>query len=378
MPAMECASSVDWSMSQMSTQVPNTEWSTAVCAPEAAWWPNHAHGQVCSQDYEPKIDYCMAQQQVCSPKYDASMDMSMVQQPYSADATCANAGWATWHVSNEVNGNQHLGVLGSNRPEIISIDNARVQPCLSEQIMQYNRGEQRPIVTAVCRSSIPPPPVSPPPLLPPAPLSPPATPPRVEKQVPAITPPPPPRSSGGGNSFRIDSQIRAVGESDVEKNRRSPLQRWEDGNGAAVEHLQSLERSNDTSGWDQFEENRKKFGVVSTFKQDLSQYTTPLNLKQIPKDVKERADRIADEIEREGNVRKADRVRQKLGGDEYTQAEEGCDNVDEEEMWSSVPRCSGAPPWPRPPATPLCGQMWEADAKTQQARLCPRWAIKAR
>lgn len=60
----------------------------------------------------------------------------------------------------------------------------------------------------------------------------------------------------------------------------------------------ALEDMCDTfENWDQFEVNRKLFGVKTAFKDDLSQYTTPLDLAHIPAGIKQEADRIAAEIE---------------------------------------------------------------------------------
>jgi hypothetical protein len=131
-------------------------------------------------------------------------------------------------------------------------------------------------------------------------------------------------------------------------------------------------RSHGIDGWDQFEVNRKLFGVVSTYKDDLSQYTTPLDLDRVPTEVRERAQRVAREIE------------EAAGPDKRTSRnwndEDINDTCDEEDLWSAVPRVAsgGVSPlrthpgnaarWPTaatmvPPAgarTPLpasCGQM---------------------
>lgn len=60
----------------------------------------------------------------------------------------------------------------------------------------------------------------------------------------------------------------------------------------------ALEDMCDTfDNWNQFEVNRKLFGVTTLFKDDLSQYTTPLDVANIPAEIKKEADRIAAEIE---------------------------------------------------------------------------------
>lgn len=55
------------------------------------------------------------------------------------------------------------------------------------------------------------------------------------------------------------------------------------------------------AGWDQFEENRVRFGVetAEAFPEEL--YTTVLNRSQVPPDVREKAERIAREIEMENS-----------------------------------------------------------------------------
>eukprot|EP00929_Paragymnodinium_shiwhaense_P112224 TRINITY_DN80488_c0_g1_i1.p1 TRINITY_DN80488_c0_g1~~TRINITY_DN80488_c0_g1_i1.p1 ORF type:complete len:530 (+),score=135.06 TRINITY_DN80488_c0_g1_i1:147-1736(+) len=111
--------------------------------------------------------------------------------------------------------------------------------------------------------------------------------------------------------------------------------------------------------WDQFKMNAELFGIVSTFKPDLSQYTVPLPTKLSP-EMRKRAGKIAEEIEREsgggGNGDRDLRVYDGVGDDgHYDQyQEEGeydgrygggygwqADDVDEEELWSSVARQGG-------------------------------------
>jgi hypothetical protein len=85
----------------------------------------------------------------------------------------------------------------------------------------------------------------------------------------------------------------------------------------------------DKERWDQFAANEKLFGVKSTYKEDLSQYTTPLNVKALPAEVRHKAKLIATDIERRGRGRDMDT------GAEYE--EEG----DEENLFSAVPRSGG-------------------------------------
>lgn len=63
-----------------------------------------------------------------------------------------------------------------------------------------------------------------------------------------------------------------------------------------------LEDMSDASGpWDQFEVNKNRFGVLSTFCEDLSQYTTQLKLLEVPLDIQQKAAEIAEEIEKDHN-----------------------------------------------------------------------------
>lgn len=77
--------------------------------------------------------------------------------------------------------------------------------------------------------------------------------------------------------------------------------------------------------WDQFKVNEEKFGVVSTFKADLSQYTTVLDKKKVTREMRQTAERIAREVERGGSV---------VRDEEY--CEDG--EADEEDLFSAVQR----------------------------------------
>jgi len=76
----------------------------------------------------------------------------------------------------------------------------------------------------------------------------------------------------------------------------------------------------------QFLVNQELFGVVSTFKDDLSQYTTPLDISAVPPAIREKATRLAREIER--NRKK------------NSDPEDVCidNDEDEEGLWSAVQR----------------------------------------
>lgn len=92
--------------------------------------------------------------------------------------------------------------------------------------------------------------------------------------------------------------------------------------------------------WDQFEVNRTRFGVKSTFKEDLSQYTTALNMTQVSVEVKKEAERIAAEIEEEHEMSGC------LDGDGKRRATACDDEDDEETRFSAVTRCSGVSSMP--------------------------------
>ena len=80
--------------------------------------------------------------------------------------------------------------------------------------------------------------------------------------------------------------------------------------------------SKGTKDWDQFAANEKLYGVSSTYNEDL--YTTRLDASAIPKEQRDKADRIAREIE-SGNMHSE--IEGKLEGED-----------DEEAKFSSVPR----------------------------------------
>lgn len=125
--------------------------------------------------------------------------------------------------------------------------------------------------------------------------------------------------------FRTDSEISGAVEDDASSKRK--LQRF---NFDVAEPLGSgydgiLEETSDwkRGAWDQFKVNEEKFGVVSSFKEDLSQYTTVLDKRTITKEMREKAESIALEIERGGG---------------HVHDEEYHDDADEEDMFSAVPR----------------------------------------
>lgn len=129
------------------------------------------------------------------------------------------------------------------------------------------------------------------------------------------------------------------------------LQKWDDSGWDGTVLEGSLEDQVSKSGnglnknvkidpnWDQFQINEALFGVRSTFKEDLSQYTTPLNVKAVPEEVKQRAKMIAADIEKNGWGSGATKDGD-MGGcyDEAQEAWAQEGQLDEEDLFSSVPR----------------------------------------
>jgi len=188
-------------------------------------------------------------------------------------------------------------------------------------------------------------------------------------------------------SFRTDAEISATGRPECATER--VLQRWDDDIGLMVngslEDLCCAESESRSHGreWDQFAVNEKQFGVYSTYKTDLSQYSTPLNMKLIPTEVKNWAKRMAQEIESEGRPRGGE---QKWCGNDWNDLDAGMlDQDNEEELWSSVPRTSavGAPwskPWARTQTAPTpqksCGRT-HGPARKSWEKPWPQWQIKS-
>ncbi|CUE79252.1 Hypothetical protein, putative, partial [Bodo saltans] len=70
----------------------------------------------------------------------------------------------------------------------------------------------------------------------------------------------------------------------------------EDERAGATGSLEDEERNWETGKWDQFETNAKKFGVKTTYKEEM--YTTTLDKTKLSKEQIEYADRAARDIER--------------------------------------------------------------------------------
>lgn len=133
-------------------------------------------------------------------------------------------------------------------------------------------------------------------------------------------------SADGRGRFLTDSQITRGSEKQREL-KRFDFAAWGDGkDNGALEELGGGERKK-SEKWDQFKVNEEKFGVVSTFKADLSQYTTVLDKRKVSKEIKQKAERIAHELERGGACTARD--------EEYF---DGDGEADEEDLFSAVSR----------------------------------------
>lgn len=95
------------------------------------------------------------------------------------------------------------------------------------------------------------------------------------------------------------------------------------------ESLDDMAKRKSVQG-DQFLVNKELFGVVSTYKEDLSQYTTPLDISAVPIAIREKAGRLAREIERDGKRSSHDPEIADIDND-----------ADEEALWSAVKRDLG-------------------------------------
>jgi hypothetical protein len=167
-------------------------------------------------------------------------------------------------------------------------------------------------------------------------------------------------------AFCIDSDISSKREDaeDIQA-RIQKMQRWtpapEDMELLSQDIDLNLGRAKTCSGWDQFKANRDLFGVVSTFKDDLSQYTTSLNISKVPLQTRRIAERVAAEIERS-----------MLSSKEQDSNLDHGHDYDEEAMFSSVPRYQNRgtlPPPPPPPQHPL--RSLSAEAQVQRTSALP-------
>lgn len=92
------------------------------------------------------------------------------------------------------------------------------------------------------------------------------------------------------SQFKTDAEIAAsrAGRQDCE------LTEWKPDEPVDESQLYELEEGNRPTGWDQFESNRRAFGVKSTYNENL--YTTELKLDKVPRQIKEQANKLAAEI----------------------------------------------------------------------------------
>ncbi|SBS95465.1 ataxin-2 like protein, putative [Plasmodium malariae] len=76
------------------------------------------------------------------------------------------------------------------------------------------------------------------------------------------------------------------------------LKRWVCDSNDFDDSKLKLDEENINEPWDQFEHNRKLYGVTTTYKEEI--YTTNLDINKIPQYVKVHADKIAKELEYRG------------------------------------------------------------------------------
>ena len=96
------------------------------------------------------------------------------------------------------------------------------------------------------------------------------------------------------------------------------------------EHLYFGNLDEETSKWDQFELNKQKFNVLTSY--DEKHYTTELDHETIPRQVKQKAEKIVKEI-LEGDNSQNIHIREERG---LVQQTDG--NEDEEDKYSGVIR----------------------------------------
>lgn len=145
--------------------------------------------------------------------------------------------------------------------------------------------------------------------------------------------------SSGSKGFRTDTQISNSKANGKERK----LQRWDETEEAG-DHIGSLEeltggngnrngggrsqKANKDEPWDQFRANYELFGYKSTYKADMSQYTTPLDPSKVPEHLRRKAEKLAKEIDSSGRNKASDDC-------------QNWDCDDEEDLFSAVPREHG-------------------------------------
>jgi len=142
-----------------------------------------------------------------------------------------------------------------------------------------------------------------------------------------------------GSKFLHDREIKPELQRKMAEEPRRDLKRW-DANGWGTHDMgESLEddlsklpirKAGQGPSWDQFKVNAEKFGYKSTYKADLSQYTTKLDIKSLTKKQVEKATRTANEINK-GATRTLD-IEEDAEGDFIYQA----DDADEDDGLSTA------------------------------------------
>lgn len=127
------------------------------------------------------------------------------------------------------------------------------------------------------------------------------------------------------HTFCTDREISAAARLGGERE----LVRWQAEQTDTFGLLEEVSSATHRGHWDQFKVNQDLFGYVSTFKDDLSQYTTPIDKSKIPLHMQRRAERIARDIE----------INQTHKSDEDSLERQ---KDDEETLFSSVPRCGSS------------------------------------
>ncbi|CAD2090052.1 ataxin-2 like protein, putative [Plasmodium vinckei lentum] len=100
------------------------------------------------------------------------------------------------------------------------------------------------------------------------------------------------------DNFKIDADISLKKKKPHSANRE--LKRWVcDDNNIDDPNFSKLKLDDKLNEpWDQFEQNRKLYGVTTTYKEEI--YTTNLDINKVPHHVKLQADKIAKELENRG------------------------------------------------------------------------------
>jgi len=123
------------------------------------------------------------------------------------------------------------------------------------------------------------------------------------------------------STWLTDEQISAAAQQGKERN----LVPWKSESPEESVGLEELSTA-DEGEWNQFRANQQLFGYVSTYKADLSQYSTSIDLSKVPQHLRRKADKVAKEIESGGACGSS------VGNDAK------CGEEDEEALFSSVPR----------------------------------------